>query len=1614
MNVPVNQATPYQKDNLKPSITDLVFSSIRGLVAANPVVTTTRPENPEDSEEYLSKLDLALQYINGFIAILPTDKYRLGFPCKAKYKTPAETATELKEAFQIVYKLYRKHHPSIQQEDSNIVPGIGETAKDKVHALMSGIIKFYGLTGNFIFGPNLRDDDEYITSIVDEALISLIDNFNFDTSYLTVNILYEISQTRIRSKSAVTKSIIKKLDQMIEWARIPKFARYIQETENSEEIPRITKILLEILVSLLTVGMDDYREPMSDSKIIDSLAEPSDPFTATETPDPNVVHTQELIVKAYVKAYLLSWHHRRRSDDPTLFKQIYKILRSYSSQTKLTADELGMAIKVYSINGWSSPSTSTNASFIPEIIIQLYRDHLLNIDFDSPSIDSVSKELLELLATRFISSLNASSLEEGVKAVVEESFTKILTEAKTLQQVCEAKQSNAHRRVRIAENLIERFFRHLYSFLNLCKMNRKNEGASDTATSEFNQMLDAQFAKFICSPVFYMGRVSTIIDICCVWNQQNLLVIFKNHILVYAQDIVDLMNILKQQDPTKPEAEQSYLEKITKELFVSTKASKWSYELKCSRNAGEVFQTNSKLFGVAFFNLFKLPEIMYRLCGETELAEFFDILKSNVTSFIQAEQIAFIYTLIDDSYRDENTAKAKFGNLLALTKPEEASQEESNDGRHPKTTLAPPPILRFKDENLTSISTSQVNEYFDQKRRLIFRMLLNLDAQKSSEENLISRVGLMAQWERMTSQEDYSTASMIQVTYRVLLDLLDFIAQSLPASPDFTFEDLVSQHSRYMTSSSQTVHFVSQIMTVIAGQFRLITRIMKENIHRGSSVDQLSKDAETLMQNLDSISKRMLLLNVLDQIASRSSSELYIVKTALYTCHETALNILARTKRSTTRGGTSMETEKRVFRKILYTFLLGQSNGNVLVTLDKIYYGVFGQVVTEAMQLLSQQNLQNEANIGSFVVSTVYRNQVLNKVTQLHSLLKFTTSFRDQAHIDNETEHLFYLKAIEFTVSTLHGAIRQLQGSKALTSESDLNKHSFLASYESLLVLLIRLTEQKLASTYTENQPADTFLAIFSTLYATLSRWKDLYANDRDIQLNKSAVFRHQGLPHLLSVGLMSDEILIHLTSDPQMISFLIKHLRVSFYTIAEAIILKGYDLAELLAVKYKSLTHLDVEGERLTTNSLLTFFEQFYEVASKAWEASFPSKDSEQKSASDQQSTCDGKITVALQGGSSESISVLTYLKNACSEPAKFLLQTMAQDVIITIEDYIESFFHDQPQEEISPRPGKKQGPVSQRLFVLFMLVRNYPELSVVLNSSIVTMTFQFPSGYEHFVPQWNKEWTFLQFLIHYGCFFCYDEVKDFLQQLTATSQTPILVEYSNQAIPLSLHNELLIYKEILTILEKTLAKGKTWINNTYSRIVWGVLPDLCINLVSKPQEKVHCRLRRHMISKLYSLSARALELYTIHALEEPKKDEEENHSYWDRPKYISITNIIVKKLVALSKFDVAIRIKLSLLQHADFLNKAKSDDMVNVSHAIKEECYRFKTDELGFINAETSDLDLDQDIIKIPIVKVIRHPVGYQSSDALKTICKYYYYLLSYIDFSQYKIIHSKQTNT
>lgn len=192
---PINQSTPYRINNLKPSINDLFFSSIRGLIIVNSGVTS-RPEDPEDSEEYLSKLDLALQYINGIIAISP--RHVAGRPYEAKYKNSAETAFELKEALQIVYKLYRKHYSSIQQEDMNIVPGVGETAKEKINTLMSSMIRFCGFLaynqGISIFGPELRDDGACIKDIVGELLIFLIESFNFDTNYLTVNVFYEISE----------------------------------------------------------------------------------------------------------------------------------------------------------------------------------------------------------------------------------------------------------------------------------------------------------------------------------------------------------------------------------------------------------------------------------------------------------------------------------------------------------------------------------------------------------------------------------------------------------------------------------------------------------------------------------------------------------------------------------------------------------------------------------------------------------------------------------------------------------------------------------------------------------------------------------------------------------------------------------------------------------------------------------------------------------------------------------------------------------------------------------------------------------------------------------------------------------------------------------------------------------------------------------------------------------------------------------------------------------------------------------------------------------------------------------------------------------------------------
>ena len=213
--------------------------------------------------------------------------------------------------------------------------------------------------------------------------------------------------------------------------------------------------------------------------------------------------------------------------------------------------------------------------------------------------------------------------------------------------------------------------------------------------------------------------------------------------------------------------------------------------------------------------------------------------------------------------------------------------------------------------------------------------------------------------------------------------------------------------------------------------------------------------------------------------------------------------------------------------------------------------------------------------------------------------------------------------------------------------------------------------------------------------------------------------------------------------------------------------------------------------------------------------------------------------------------------------------------------------------------------------------------------------------------------------------------------------------MEYSDQMIPLSLYNEHLIYKEVLTILEDTLAKKKDFVKTTYFRIVWGVLLDLCATLLSKPQEKIHCGLRRQMIHKLYSLSTRALEVSTTY-VDEPKNDEDDVYSR--RGGDMNITDIIIRGLLNLSKLDVALRTKLSLIQHADFLNQVKPsmNTMTRVSHAIKEECYCFNQNELGFFNKESSDLDLDQEIVQSQVVKIISHADSAQHAQALETICK------------------------
>ena len=170
----------------------------------------------------------------------------------------------------------------------------------------------------------------------------------------------------------------------------------------------------------------------------------------------------------------------------------------------------------------------------------------------------------------------------------------------------------------------------------------------------------------------------------------------------------------------------------------------------------------------------------------------------------------------------------------------------------------------------------------------------------------------------------------------------------------------------------------------------------------------------------------------------------------------------------------------------------------------------------------------------------------------------------------------------------------------------------------------------------------------------------------------------------------------------------------------------------------------------------------------------------------------------------------------------------------------------------------------VPQQIQCLSILLRNYPEMSVLVLSYKLQAEVTIPEVCSKFLPPLGQNETFLTFFLKYACSLYNFSVSSFLEVLIQKSQTPIMVEFHNELVPLSAYNEVLILSEIINLIETTLSEPEKFLKTLYTVHTWCIFTQVATSLLRLPFEEKQRHFKAAIIESLHSLSLKAIEIFT------------------------------------------------------------------------------------------------------------------------------------------------------
>lgn len=320
------------------------------------------------------------------------------------------------------------------------------------------------------------------------------------------------------------------------------------------------------------------------------------------------------------------------------------------------------------------------------------------------------------------------------------------------------------------------------------------------------------------------------------------------------------------------------------------------------------------------------------------------------------------------------------------------------------------------------------------------------------------------------------------------------------------------------------------------------------------------------------------------------------------------------------------------------------------------------------------------------------------------------------------------------------------------------------------------------------------------------------------------------------------------------------------------------------------------------------------------------------------------GRIALSNEG-KMFTTSMLTYLKGGMDKQAAIFFAFMIKSIVSDLELYVSQML----KENSDGDPQDLSTFTIDQICSLMMLVKTFPEISVMITTCKVETKMEIPSEFSHYIPPSSGDDTFLSFFMRYACYFMSYSAYYFLEFLMKKSKTPIFVEYRGEKILLSNYHQLIIFQQIHQILEETLKTPKDLLRTFYTRAVWTLWAQMSKKLLQISQEEGQKSFKSEIVQSLTSLCTRALEVYSENLREEAQINEEKDGPLSEAQKESMIekeevdTKVLFVFLARLAELDVTNRTMKQLVPYREKMLEEdfSRQDILWTSYALKEQSY-------------------------------------------------------------------------